>query len=433
MHRRDFSRYVAAGTLAAMTAAPGRTCSARQPAPVYGQADSCIFVWLGGGACQVDTFDPKKQGDPTQGNKQPGSAYRKIETAIAGEYVCEHLPQLADRLDRGVLVRSLHHDVIDEHAAAVNRMHVGRPATGTTIYPSIGSMVVHERPTTSSGVPGYVLMGYPSATRGPGFLGTQHGYIYLTDTSSGPSGLKLPMDVSPQRMDRRTELLKSLSQAQIQNSGSSASLAGQLDNTLAGLKLAGPQFMKNFDLSTEAADLRNRYGDEFGQRCLLARRLVQSGVRFIEVCFNLNFINGTGWDTHNDGQQNQHLLIQQLDQSVAALIDDLEQHKLLDSTLIVIATEFGRPPEFDGGGGRGHQSTAFSGAFFGGGLKTGQVIGTTDELGKRIVDRPVSIPDFHATLLHAMGIDHKTELYDGDRPVPMTDHGKPLMELFSDA
>ena len=273
------------------------------------------------------------------------------------------------------------------------------------------------------------------ATRAPrealGFLGSKHGYIYLTDTSAGPAGLRLPADVSRQRMDRRAQLLKKLSQSQLNQSANKKSLSEQLENTLAGLKLAGPKFMSNFDLSSESADLRNQYGNEFGQRCLLARRLVQSGVRFIEVCFNLNFINGTGWDTHNDGQKNQHVLIRQLDQSVSALVDDLEKRKLLDSTLIVIATEFGRPPEFDGGGGRGHQSTAFSGVFLGGGLKTGQVIGGTDELGKKIVDRPVSIPDFHATMLRALGIDHQTELYDGDRPVPMTDHGKPIAELFS--
>ncbi|MFM7867289.1 MAG: DUF1501 domain-containing protein, partial [Planctomycetaceae bacterium] len=107
------------------------------------------------------------------------------------------------------------------------------------------------------------------------------------------------------------------------------------------------------------ADLRAAYGREFGQRCMLARRLVQSGVKFVEVAFNLNFINGTGWDTHNDGQLNQHVLIQELDKALSALIDDLESRSLLDSTLVVVATEFGRPPGFDGGGGRGHQGAAF--------------------------------------------------------------------------
>jgi len=148
------------------------------------------------------------------------------------------------------------------------------------------------------------------------------------------------------------------------------------------------------------------------------------------VAFNLNFVNGTGWDTHNEGQLKQHVLIQQLDQAFGALITDLEKRKRLDKTLIVINTEFGRPPEFDGGGGRGHQAKAFSCVLAGGGLKTGQAIGVTDEIAKKIVDRPVSVPDFFATIYHALGIDTTTELLAGERPVPITDGGKPIKELF---
>lgn len=197
-----------------------------------------------------------------------------------------------------------------------------------------------------------------------------------------------------------------------------------------GFRLAGPKFMSVFDLAGESDSLRSEYGSEFGQRLLLSRRLVQSGVRFIEVSSNLNFVNGTGWDTHNEGQLKQHGLIQELDQGMAALIVDLERHKLLDKTLIVVATEFGRPPEFDAGGGRGHQSRVFSCVLAGGGLRTGRAIGETDEFSKDIASRPISVPDFHATMHAALGIDPVTELYDGDRPVPITDQGKPIAELF---
>ena len=143
------------------------------------------------------------------------------------------------------------------------------------------------------------------------------------------------------------------------------------------------------------------------------------------------FINGTGWDTHNEGQLRQHELIQDLDQALAALIEDLERRNRLDRTLIVVATEFGRPPEFDSGGGRGHYSKAFSVLLAGGGLRTGQVVGVTDELGKTILERPVSVPDLHATIYAALGIDPSKELYDGDRPVPITDHGTPVEVLFA--
>jgi hypothetical protein len=194
--------------------------------------------------------------------------------------------------------------------------------SGTIQYPSVGSIVSHELGAKSEEVPSYVVMGYPNITRDPGFLGAGYAYVYLTQVDIGPNGLVRPPDVGPSRQHRRETLL---------------------------------------------ASLRDAYGSEFGQRCLLARRLVQSGVRFIEVSFNLNFLNGTGWDTHNEGQLNQHLLIQDLDRSFSTLLLDLEKNRILDKTLVVIGTEFGRPPEFDSGGGRGHQSEAFTMVLAGGG------------------------------------------------------------------
>jgi uncharacterized protein (DUF1501 family) len=199
------------------------------------------------------------------------------------------------------------------------------------------------------------------------------------------------------------------------------------------LRLAGPSFLKHFNLSAEPAKLRESYGGEFGQRCLLARRLVEAGVRFVEVSHNLNFLNGTGWDVHNEGINNQHLLIREMDAALSALVADLEAKKRLDTTLIAVGTEFGRPPEFDGGGGRGHQGTAFSLVLAGGGLRHCGAYGTTNELAKAIVESPVSIPDFHATIHAALGIDPTAELHDGSRPVPITDGGQPIRALFGSA
>ena len=392
-------------------------------------ADSCIFLWLGGGACHIDTWDPKIKGDAKA--KKAGSYYDPIPTAIEDVQVCEHLPRVAKLLDRTIVMRTCHHDVIDEHAAAVNRVHVGRPPTGTTIYPSIGSVASHELGARGEGVPAYVVMGYPSASRGPGFLGAKHGYLYLTETELGPTGLKRPADVTDHRQQRREAMLAELRSGYLARNPGQRQLEDYAASSVEGLKLAGPKFMSVFDLKSEADSVREAYGGEFGQRCLLARRLVQEGVRFVEVSFNLNFINGTGWDTHNDGQLNQHMMIEQLDQAFATLIEDLERQQRLDKTLIVVATEFGRPPEFDGGGGRGHYSKAFSMVLAGGGLKTGQAIGTTDELGNKILDTPVSIADFHATIYQAMGIDPAKELYDSERPVPITDRGTPVARCFA--
>ncbi|HUE74808.1 MAG TPA: DUF1501 domain-containing protein, partial [Pirellulaceae bacterium] len=183
-----------------MMAAPARGEEAAVAVP-QGKAEHCIFLWLGGGAGQIDTWDPKEKGDPPA--KKAGSYYAAIDTAIEGTQVCEHLPRCAKILDRFNIVRSVHHEVIDEHAAAVNRVHTGRPTSETIAYPSIGSIVAHERGAAGEGVPAYVLIGYPNVTRGPGFLGSKHGYVYLTDTSHGPAGLSRAPDITPERQERR--------------------------------------------------------------------------------------------------------------------------------------------------------------------------------------------------------------------------------------
>jgi hypothetical protein len=274
-------------------------------------------------------------------------------------------------------------------------------------------------------------MGNPSPAREPGFLGAQHGYVYLTETNEGPKGLARPARVTEARYSRRMRMLEQLRGRYAAETGNDRLIQDYIAATEKGFRLAGPEFMNVFNLREEPSDLRNAYGDEFGQRCLLARRLVERGSRFVEVSFNLNFVNGTGWDTHNEGQQNQHLLIQGLDRSFSTLLTDLEEKQLLDKTLVVISTEFGRPAQFDGRGGRGHHAEAFSVVLAGGGLNTGQAVGATDELGMHIVERPVSVPDLFATILATLGVDYSEELYAGNRPVPVTDMGTPVEELFS--
>jgi len=415
MNRRSFM----ATSATALTSA---TLVAKEEA-IRGKAEHCIFVWLGGGMAQIDTFDPKKLGDPK--SKKTGSAYPSIPTAVNGVSICEYMPKLAKLMDRVTAIRTINHDVINEHAAATHRVHVGRPTTGTIQYPSIGSIVAHERGALNPNVPAYVLIGYPNPSRGPGFLGPKAGYVYLTDTKAGPAGFSRPEEVTTDRQSAREDLLRT-----VRGSQPSAPIANYDQALMEALRLAGPEFQRVFKLEDEPASLREQFGGEFGQRCLLSRRLIESGVRFIEVSHNLNFLNGTGWDTHNEGQQKQHLLIQEMDTALSALIIDLEKHRLLDRTLIALGTEFGRPAEFDGGGGRGHQATTFSLMLAGGGLKHCGAYGVTDELSKKIVENPVSIPDYHATIYAALGIDPTKSLFGGPRPVPITDDGKPIRALF---
>ncbi len=425
MNRREFLTATAAAALLPRFARGAATAA---PAPLLkGKAEHVISIWLGGGMSQIDTFDPKRRGDPAK--KFAGSYYANIKTAVTGVEVCEHLHRLAPLMDRVTAVRTVHHDVIDEHAAATNRMHTGRLVSGTVVYPSIGSVVAHELRAAADGAPPYVLIGYPNITRGPGFLGPRAGFVYLTDTSQGPAGLSRPESIDVSRQSRREALLANLRAQHAPAPGDTRAVdyEAAIDQSL---RLSGPEFMRSFHLDEEKADLRATYGGEFGQRCLLARLLVERGVRFIEVSHNLNFINGNGWDVHNGGIKQQHGLIAELDIAMAALINDLEARRMLDRVLIVVSSEFGRPPEFDSGGGRGHQGKTFTCVLAGGGLRHCGAYGETDEISKKVVRDPVSVPDFFATIHAAVGIDYTKHLYDGDRPVPITDGGKPIATLF---
>lgn len=426
MNRRAFVSQLMLASAAA-AAWPRRTFAspAAQAMAPLGKAEHCIFIWLGGGMSQIDTFDPKKRGNSK--TRTAGTDYDLIPTAVPGVHFTEHLSRTARLADRVTAVRTVNHRLGSEHALATNFVHTGRPVSGATQYPSIGSIVAHERGAAAENVPAYMLMGYPSATRGPGFLGAKAGYVYLVDTESGPAGLAGPAGIDPERSARRQRLLRASQGRQPE-----APLFDEYEQVQReALRLAGPEFMRHFNLKEESSALRNRYGSEFGQRCLLSRRLVQAGVRFIEVSHNLNFVNGAGWDTHNESHAQQHALIDQLDQSFSALIEDLEAHKLLDKTLVAIGTEFGRPAEFDSRGGRGHQADLFTMVLAGGGLNHCGAYGVSDENSAKIVEHPVSVPDFHATILAAMGVNPSREVLAGARPVPLTDDGKPIARLFS--
>jgi hypothetical protein len=391
-------------------------------------ADTCIFIWLAGGMCHVDTFDPKPKGD---GGKVAGSYFAAIKTCVPGIEVSEHLPQVAARMDRFAVLKTLHHE-FPNHSTGVDFAHTGRVATGTVVYPSIGSLVAHELGGFDPKAPPYVVVGYPMKPRGPGYLGGRYNYVYITDTEASPAGLEPPKGLTREDYERRLEGLEAFSRPYLDERAPHSEVEEYEATARKGFEMMGEKFQSAFSVKAEPAGLREAYGEEFGQRLLLSRRLVQHGIRFVECSFNLHFINGYGWDTHDFAQKRVHLIIHQLDRGLAVLVDDLEKHKMLDRTLIVVATEFGRPPDFDGGGGRGHQSTAFCAVLLGGGIRGGRTVGVTDELGREIKERPISIPDFHATIHRALGIDPVKPLITPDnRPVPITDYGKPIEELFA--
>jgi len=424
MDRREFLGGAAA-VLGGASLAPATTTGKPQRRAT---ADTCIFVWLAGGMCHLDTFDPKRKGD---GESVPGSYYNPIRTQVSGVELCEHLPKIAERLDQFAVLRTLHHQ-FPNHTQAVDFVHTGRVPTGTVVYPSIGSVVAHELGGFDPQAPPYVVVGNPIQPRGPGFLGGGSNYIFVTDTESGPECLQPAKGLTVADYGRRMALLKEFQRPY---------LVGQSENSYVGeyasvadksFGMMAEKFQNAFSVKAEPAELREAYGEEFGQRLLLSRRLVEHGIRFVECSFNLHFINGYGWDTHAFAQKKVHLLVRQLDRGLTVLQEDLTRRNMLDRTLVVVATEFGRPPEFDGQGGRGHQCTAFSAVLFGGGIKGGRVVGVTDDLGKEIVEHPISIPDFHATIYQALGIDSGKHLMTPDnRPVPITDFGKPVEEVLA--
>ena len=425
--RRQFIGGAAAGASALM----GRLLSASST-DLKGRpratADTCIFVWLPGGMCHVDTFDPKLKGD---GANIAGSYYNPIKTVVPGIELCEHLPEVAARMDRFAILRTLHHQFIN-HTQAVDFMHTGRVPTGTVVYPSLGSIVAHELGGFDPKAPPYVVIGNPMQPRGPGFLGGKYNYIYVTDTEAGPAGLQPPKGLSLEEYEERVRSLKELSQPYLEEQSGTPQVQAYAGVTNKAFEMMGRKFQTAFSVKEEPASLREAYGEEFGQRLLLSRRLVENGIRFVECSFNLHFINGYGWDTHAFAQKRVHIIIRQLDRALTTLVEDLQKRKMLDRTLVVVATDFGRPPEFDGQGGRGHHSAAFSAVLLGGGVKGGRAVGVTDKLGKEIVERRISIPDFHATMHRALGIDWDNHLLTPDsRPVPITDFGKPVEELFA--
>ena len=276
MNRRRFlqrSAALAAAPFAGSSLPAGAT-------PVHlpkGKAEHCIFLWLGGGMSQLDTFDPKRRGNPRSAPKVAGSDYASIDTAVPGVRFTEHLPQTARLADRLTAVRTVNHRVVDEHAFATNLVHTGRMISGTVTYPSLGSLIAHQRGAASEDVPAYMLIGYPNVSRGPGFLGPRHASVYLVDTESGPAGFTQPESLSYRQLARRAQFA-----AAPASPAREVALGHYAELQVQARRWAGPKFMRNFNLAEEPAALRESYGGEFGQRCLLARRLTQAGVRFIQ-------------------------------------------------------------------------------------------------------------------------------------------------------
>jgi hypothetical protein len=411
------------------------TATAKEPA----RKRACILLWMNGGPSQMDTFDLK----PGHAN---GGPFKEIATAVPGIKISEHLPKVAERMKHVALVRSMTSKEGD-HGLATFLAHTGYPSRGPIRYPAIGSVVARELGSEDAALPNFVSIApfrsFSPAAYGPGFLGPRYAPLIVGESVLDGAGamdadkalqvedLALPGGIPADRFDARRALVAQMQADFVAGHPDPAAKSHQTAYERAS-RLMRSATAAALKLDDEPAKLRDGYGrNVFGQGCLLARRLVEGGVPFVEVC--LGGAGGVGWDTHTDNFDRVKQLSKDLDAGWSALMDDLKDRGLLDTTTIVWMGEFGRTPKINGGSGRDHFPYAWSAALAGGGIKIGQVVGKTTPDGSAVAERPVSVPSFLATVVQALGIDPETQIMSNTgRPIPVVETGtKVVKELLA--
>ncbi|MGC8667243.1 MAG: DUF1501 domain-containing protein [Chthonomonadales bacterium] len=387
------------------------------PAEAAGKpsAKACILLWMNGGPSHLDTFDPKP-GAPT------GGPFKSIATSAEGVRICEHLPQVAEQARHLAIIRSMTSRE-GNHQRAQYLMHTGYAPTGTIQHPSLGAWVSEELGDPASELPNFVSINGPSI--GAGFLGVQYGPFVVARAGQPPDNVHLPPDVSPERFRNRSRALDTLERRFNADTGD-AKVSGRRAVYAKAIRLMNTPKLRAFDLSEEPAAVKAAYGDtDFGRGCLLARRLVEAGVRFVEVVLD-------GWDTHQDNFTRTKQLMQTLDPAMASLIKELNERDLLRSTLVLWMGEFGRTPVINANEGRDHWPQVWDAVMAGGGVRGGIAYGQTDENGSRVVDSPVSVPDLFATVAVILGMDPShTVMTPIGRPIAITDRGQPVKRLIT--
>ncbi|MBL8794688.1 MAG: DUF1501 domain-containing protein [Planctomycetia bacterium] len=419
--RRDFLKASAAGTLTGTLPALGAGAE-------KAKAKQFVFLFMSGGPAQLDTLDVKDT---------PGTSLTKpIATSVPGIQVSELLPKFAQQVQHAAIVRTMQ-TVIPDHALGRYYAHTGYRAAPGIAHPGIGSVVVKELEKPDAALPGFVQVGpaFGGVTGdegisrynfyGAGYLGPRYQPLVVKDAARGLDELR-PLVTAPAFQDR-LELLEELQQ-DFNASRQKAIVREQEVLVKRTVRLMQSKEAKAFDLAEEPARVRDAYGKTpFGDACLLARRLVEAGVCCVEVGM-------TGWDTHGDHLGRHQILCGALDPALAALVAELKDRGLLETTLIAWMGEMGRGLPGNGAKpGTNHHGKSGVGLLIGGGVRGGQVVGKTDAKGLEAAERPVSVPEFHAGIYHGLGIDYTKEYtaLDG-RPIRMVDSKdlKPLTEVF---
>jgi uncharacterized protein (DUF1501 family) len=381
---------------------------------------SCILLWMDGGPSHHDTFDPKPD---APGNVRGDLA--AIATSVPGIQISEKFPKLARQMKHLAILRGMS-TLEADHGRARVYMHTGyKPGAGGVTYPGLGSTVSAELGNPDSPLPNFVVtgsaLGKYEFLSNPGYRGPRHQPLAITDLSRGMENLEPA--VARNDFDDRVNVLDQLEREFSRTSKASAAAAHR--TTLGrAVQLMRSDKARGFDLSLERESSRRAYGESrFGQGCLLARRLVEAGVSFVEVYLQ-------NWDTHEKKVSDESRgLMTQVDDGMSALLRDLDERGLLRDTLVIWMGEFGRTPRLNGNGGRDHYARAWTTVLAGGGIKGGQVIGKTDHLGAAVVDRPISVKDFMASVCRVLGIDYTTKITTPiGRPIRIVEAGEKVIE-----
>ena len=387
------------------------------------RAQSVINIFLPGGIAAQESFDPKLLA-PIEFRGPLGA----VKTKLDGVYFSELLKRTADMADKLCVVRSMTHGEAD-HARGTHNMFTGWRPSPAVQYPSIGSIVSHELGPRNNLPPYVCVPTEPNSFAGTGYLGSAYGPFSLgADPASGGfkvRDLSLPGGVDEARFAER-KAMRSVVDEHFSSLEKSDALTG-MDSFYqrAYAMMSSEKAREAFDLKREPDKLRDEYGrNAAGQRLLLARRLVESGVRFVSLTYG-------GWDHHDNIRSGFTNQMPAFDQAFAGLIRDLEQRGMLDSTLVLVTTEFGRTPKVNGTGGRDHYPKVFSIVMAGSGMKSGYVHGATDPTGSEVDSDPLTVPDYAATVYSLLGIDFEKTLLAGTRPIKIVKDGEVARALLA--
>ncbi len=384
-----------------------------------GTADHVIFLNMNGGMSHLDTFDPKPRRTEVQG------PVKVIDSKAPGVQVTEYLPQTATVMDKVCVVNSMT-SINGAHERGQYVLHTNYTPLGTIVHPAIGSWAVRMAGRKNENLPGFVTIGTGPEVGSGGWMGSKYSAVPVLDPEKGLSNSHRAPGVSEEEFKNRLVMADELNKRFHQRHKHSE-VKGYDDLYAEAARLMTSKDLEAFDLAKEDNTVRETYGkSRFGQGCLLARRLVEKGVRFVEVTLG-------GWDTHYDNFTAVEARCAEFDRAYATMIKELADRNLLDKTLVVVGTEFGRTPtiQADHNNGRDHHPSAFTCLLAGGGVAGGNKFGETDSRGERVKKDPVTIEDFNATIAYALRLPHDEVLMSPvGRPFTLGNKGKPVTSVF---